>query len=1443
MNVFYKPGVNDRADGAGKEFLWTQTSKVGDRGLEQAWWIWHARDMLADPEKRSNMRFTRTYDLPDLPASAWIRISAQGTYTLTINGKEVGSDDQAFTLDWYDLKAFLTKGVNTFDVRVRPNDWFSGFFTAGEVGLADGKTLDIWTDCSWSVERMDEALLKAESEPKPAAELVAGVDGGFWNNCGRLFEFPPEYYQLNTQLATPGIDWAQPYAGGPVSVAAVHPLKAQRDTVELVLRTGFDVTVFPSEACGNALKFSRSPFFPREKGLFWDEVAANMRDALSSGADVMLFLGTGGADGVPEGTNLFYDGFADGLRAYVEKGGGLVYTDRAIPPRLIPTGEKDRHGRDAFDRDDAFEKALTAHPVSNAPAFLMTAAPFGKLPGFYLRDRDAVRGFQSYAQLFTLGKGRVVKLRSGDFVNRSKDSSDLHYQYYMSFAIKALLWAAKKEPGTQFVALAPVVTATNGIATDCRLQLSQVPAGCALDVAVRSPLQDFIEAGTPQTDQGVSRGAALLSPVSQWREEVAVGDDLDLTIKIPSLPAGEYFVDFRLLDGEGTKLDWAACALSVTSTLDIAAIELSKEYIDVVGGRGDELSATVRLTGGMPGAGKARVTVVDNFDRVVRIGSVSLEAGQAAFDVSFVFKRFDTTLGRMRVELSVGGRVVALKAAEFTAVRRDWDRYMLTGWGSWDESYQGNVYWRVLADLGVDAPRSRGISLKWLDAAEAVACPGYPAFPRYGREDIDHAKVLRDYGEKARAAAESQLRFDPVAFNTGDEFTYRRNEEQPSRVRLYREFLEGKYGSIRRLNEVWGTAYPSFDEVFPLLDGGKLAKWGKEGAYGSESEFLARAGETRNYARYVDQWLDNYRAFNDTARVCLAAIKQVMPFARVGCDCPMWPTPQSGHDWYRFLQEFDHFAPYGRGGEIIPLKQARSYFSPERGQFIGLTYGGYLYMAFNRKEELTDTQWQSWRIWSGLFQGFTSLWWYNFGPGSEEGNLSPGYVPYESLKVPAAAIAEYRDGVYDLLKPTRVRRDYGGIAVYDSVLSRIVAGVVGEGFGVGGYGYIMNTHILGQVLENHVGVDYTFVDAEQIANGGLKEYTCLLMPMTLAVSDKEAKALRAFIRRGGVVIADVRPGLFDGSGKWTGADSRVAELFGVTFSSGLGRKLTMAPVKGTFMGRAIDVTPQREYPVEQAMSLDGATALADAEGAPVVTVNAVGKGYAVCLNTSFTFYEATVMLDSHYAYKPNRYHGAFMRDLLRQLFAAAGVKAPVKVEHAGEQWPYMLNVAYLPEGKAQYIGVTKGRQSDHEGNCNVRLTPPSGGHVYDVRTGEYLGAEETVALDLSAVDVRLLSVLPYKVEQVSVEMEPTAVEPGGVLTLKLGVDHRGKGVRHVLNVRAFRPDGLRAPYLTRNVELEAGRKTVSVTLPFAYNEPRGGWGLVVRDVASRVETALTFEVR
>ena len=116
--------------------------------------------------------------------------------------------------------------------------------------------------------------------------------------------------------------------------------------------------------------------------------------------------------------------------------------------------------------------------------------------------------------------------------------------------------------------------------------------------------------------------------------------------------------------------------------------------------------------------------------------------------------------------------------------------------------------------------------------------------------------------------------------------------------------------------------------------------------------------------------------------------------------------------------------------------------------------------AMIRKEEINDVEWQWWRIWSGLFQGFTSVWWYHLGPGGSEGNLAPGFQPYPTLLEPARAIERFGNGIYDLLNPRKITRDYGPVAIHDSVLSRLVVAFAPGDFSGGGLGHIRHVELL-----------------------------------------------------------------------------------------------------------------------------------------------------------------------------------------------------------------------------------------------------------------------------------------------------------------------------------------------------------------------------------------------
>src|SRR5204863_285464 len=88
---------------------------------------------------------------------------------------------------------------------------------------------------------------------------------------------------------------------------------------------------------------------------------------------------------------------------------------------------------------------------------------------------------------------------------------------------------------------------------------------------------------------------------------------------------------------------------------------------------------------------------------------------------------------------------------------------------------------------------------------------------------------------------------------------------------------------------------------------------------------------------------------------------------------------------------------------------------------------------------------------------------------------------------------------------------------------------------------------------------YRFVSYRDVMQQGaaaLNGYRALILPRTLALSDREAAAIRDWVGRGGTLIADYLPGAFDEhcKGRATGA---LDEVFGVQRDAAQG--VTMTP--------------------------------------------------------------------------------------------------------------------------------------------------------------------------------------------------------------------------------------------------------------------------------------------
>ena len=405
------------------------------------------------------------------------------------------------------------------------------------------------------------------------------------------------------------------------------------------------------------------------------------------------------------------------------------------------------------------------------------------------------------------------------------------------------------------------------------------------------------------------------------------------------------------------------------------------------------------------------------------------------------------------------------------------------------------------------------------------------------------------------------------------------------------------------------------------------------------------------------------------------------------------------------------------------------------------------------------------------------------------------------------------------------------------------------------FGHNMNVHVAMRILEERCGYQFTFVSDQQIEKGVLSKYKLMLMPCSLVIGDKVGTKLKEFVENGGTLIADVRPGILDGDGKWD-TSQKVPSLFGLSFKKSMGREMVSSELKGNLPSGTISILLEQELPVDPSLELKGAKPLCTLKGIPVVTINSCGNGKAVCLNIPFTYYKGRTMPDCLYGYKGDEGHNQVIKAILELLLKESMIKRPVEVEPAdGGVWPYGLDVSLHNDGEAQYIGVSKARESDSEipREICIRLKHPS--YVYDMFGGKFLGGPiDVFKTTVRSSDVQLFAALPSKVKSLKGNLDSTSVSRGGTLsgTVKLELDGT-KASRHVINLQVFRPDGKLVQYLTQNLEAIASVGVLSLVgmgggpraefkIPIALNEPSGDWTLRFSDLASGEKSEVKFTV-
>jgi hypothetical protein len=844
------------------------------------------------------------------------------------------------------------------------------------------------------------------------------------------------------------------------------------------------------------------------------------------------------------------------------------------------------------------------------------------------------------------------------------------------------------------------------------------------------------------------------------------GEEIELRLKpdegipLPPLRSGKYHVDVWLKEG-GIVRSWATRPFEVSEDRKIE-LNLEREWAEV----GEEIKGEAILHGGKGGEA-VEIRLKDRRGRVLS-SRRSPYIGSAPF--RFKVERWFPMLVQIEAIAFDPDGEICSATAYVHVPKRHRRRFNLLVW-DYPRGPTAPYAEEALAKLGMTLQLGGGPPLfaaaydvAWVPYTIRILAPlderGYMK-PVCWNDEPAVDEYVRGIAERWRPARIHGV----FVYSLGDETVTRGSCMHPACLKAYRRYLKEQYVTIERLNDSWGTNYSSFDEV-EVRD--------------NDEETALKEG---NFPRWFDRQAFKSYNFVMFCKRFGKAYRELDPMARTGFEGA--GRFDRGDDFDLIVRTNGFWTPYpGPGDEVIRSIAPKDF---PRSNWMGY-----------RKDADSLLR----RLWRTVTRGCDSVWWWRWDNiGRFHGLLRPDLVPFPDVKEMMKDTKPLWDGLGDLLINSEMLDD--GIAILYSLPSAYATRVENGS----SYGDYQSSHISWHRAIRNLGLQFRYVTDRMLRLGEweMDRYRVLILSRAEALSDEEARLMRRFVEGGGVLVADLRPGIFDDhckpleSGKLDG-------LFGV---------------RRTGRGKAVQGDGRLErlearFLCDPEIKLSGGEAMGEMDGVPLMVTRRIGKGRALLLNFSLSELSEEKAVE-----------------VMKLIAEMARIKPKVRVEGKNGEPIRGVEIVRWRTGEIEIVALF-----EEEGEpIQVRTSLQEPRHVYDLRERRYLGELDRFELDLKPGRAYFLALLPKPAPDV-VLSAPREAERGEAVKVQVAVPG-SKGL-HAVKLKAYLPEGGEAGWFERIAVV--GDEPETLLLPIALNDPVGTWKVQAVDLYSGKTSEIEMEV-